>query len=132
MIIIKVGLEESLSSDDSILDYLEEVKPSKLHKDTAPLHSNAHPLSQVNNGRQVRSNGNYECYHSCKDKTQCRHLCCKEGIPGKYIKEKGTSSTKPASKVDEFRKPLVSKSVNIVPHTEKLHHFTSAAKRLKQ
>lgn len=124
----KVGLEESLSSDDSILDYLEEVKPSKLHKDTAPLHSNAHPLSQVNNGRQVRSNGNYECYHSCKDKTQCRHLCCKEGIPGKYIKEKGTSSTKPASKVDEFRKPLVSKSVNIVPHTEKLHHFTSAQK----
>ncbi|KAG7092807.1 hypothetical protein E1B28_009123 [Marasmius oreades] len=24
-------------------------------------------------------NGNYRCNHSCKDKTACRHLCCREG-----------------------------------------------------
>ncbi|KAJ8087976.1 ATP-dependent DNA helicase MER3 [Marasmius tenuissimus] len=26
-------------------------------------------------------NGNYRCNHSCKDKTACRHLCCREGLP---------------------------------------------------
>ncbi|KAH8117082.1 hypothetical protein DFH11DRAFT_1151356 [Phellopilus nigrolimitatus] len=25
------------------------------------------------------SNGNYMCNHACKDKTKCRHLCCREG-----------------------------------------------------
>ncbi|KAI9069106.1 P-loop containing nucleoside triphosphate hydrolase protein [Trametes sanguinea] len=25
-------------------------------------------------------NGNYECNHTCKDKTQCRHMCCRDGL----------------------------------------------------
>ncbi|CAE6450387.1 unnamed protein product [Rhizoctonia solani] len=25
-------------------------------------------------------NGNYACHHKCKDKTACRHLCCREGL----------------------------------------------------
>ncbi|ODV61507.1 DNA helicase [Ascoidea rubescens DSM 1968] len=28
----------------------------------------------------VRSDGKYECKHLCKDKTNCRHICCKEGL----------------------------------------------------
>ncbi|CAI6494293.1 AIS_HP2_G0016900.mRNA.1.CDS.1 [Saccharomyces cerevisiae] len=113
-----VTLEESLSSDDSILNYLDETKPSNAIEPATAVHSNIHSSSHGSNGRQVRPNGNYECYHSCKDKTQCRHLCCKEGIPGKYIKEKGSSSVKSLSKVDHVRKPLVAKNINVVPHTE--------------
>ncbi|KAF8350588.1 hypothetical protein F5887DRAFT_939993 [Amanita rubescens] len=30
--------------------------------------------------KKILPNGNYECNHSCKDKHQCRHLCCKEGL----------------------------------------------------
>ncbi|KAI0333545.1 P-loop containing nucleoside triphosphate hydrolase protein [Cubamyces sp. BRFM 1775] len=26
------------------------------------------------------ANGNYECNHTCKDKTKCRHLCCRDGL----------------------------------------------------
>ncbi|KZT02310.1 P-loop containing nucleoside triphosphate hydrolase protein [Laetiporus sulphureus 93-53] len=26
-------------------------------------------------------NGNYECNHMCKDKRNCRHVCCHEGLP---------------------------------------------------
>ncbi|KAL0946540.1 hypothetical protein HGRIS_012747 [Hohenbuehelia grisea] len=26
------------------------------------------------------SNGKYACNHPCKDKTKCRHLCCREGL----------------------------------------------------
>ncbi|AJS23100.1 Hfm1p [Saccharomyces cerevisiae YJM1342] len=116
----KDGLEESLSSDDSILDYLNErKKSSKAVESAAVIHPEAHSSSHFSNGRQVRSNGNYECFHSCKDKTQCRHLCCKEGIPVKYIKEKGPSSIKPVSKPDQIRQPLLAKNINITPHLEK-------------
>ncbi|CAI4449100.1 CQS_1a_G0016850.mRNA.1.CDS.1 [Saccharomyces cerevisiae] len=116
----KDGLEESLSSDDSILDYLNErKKSSKAVESVAVIHPEAHSSSHFSNGRQVRSNGNYECFHSCKDKTQCRHLCCKEGIPVKYIKEKGPSSIKPVSKPDQIRQPLLAKNINTTPHLEK-------------
>ncbi|CAI4436844.1 CFA_G0017770.mRNA.1.CDS.1 [Saccharomyces cerevisiae] len=116
----KDGLEESLSSDDSILDYLNErKKSSKAVESAAVIHPEAHSSSHFSNGRQVRSNGNYECFHSCKDKTQCRHLCCKEGIPVKYIKEKGPSSIKPGSKPDQIRQPLLAKNINTTPHLEK-------------
>ncbi|SCV68997.1 BQ2448_2017 [Microbotryum intermedium] len=30
--------------------------------------------------RNRRSDGKYECGHSCNDKTKCRHLCCREGV----------------------------------------------------
>lgn len=116
----KDGLEESLSSDDSILDYLNERKKSSTAVESAAvIHPEAHSSSHFSNGRQVRSNGNYECFHSCKDKTQCRHLCCKEGIPVKYIKEKGPSSIKPVSKPDQIRQPLLAKNINTTPHLEK-------------
>ncbi|CAI6505798.1 BBF_HP2_G0017940.mRNA.1.CDS.1 [Saccharomyces cerevisiae] len=116
----KDGLEESLSSDDSILDYLNErKKSSKAVESAAVIHPEAHSSSHFSNGRQVRSNGNYECFHSCKDKTQCRHLCCKEGIPVKYIKEKGPSSIKPVSKSDQIRQPLLAKNINTTPRLEK-------------
>ncbi|KAJ7632951.1 Sec63 Brl domain-containing protein [Roridomyces roridus] len=26
-------------------------------------------------------NGHYSCNHSCKDKTKCRHMCCRDGLP---------------------------------------------------
>ncbi|GME72097.1 unnamed protein product [Ambrosiozyma monospora] len=32
-----------------------------------------------------QKDGYYKCNHKCKDKTKCRHLCCKEGIPGRTV-----------------------------------------------
>ncbi|KAF7337997.1 ATP-dependent DNA helicase MER3 [Mycena venus] len=45
-------------------------------------------------------NGNYNCNHLCKDKTKCRHLCCREGLaelpkqPKKRVEASTTSSSK--------------------------------------
>lgn len=36
--------------------------------------------------RRLLPNGNYECNHFCKQKNQCRHYCCKDGIPKKTPK----------------------------------------------
>ncbi|CUA67753.1 hypothetical protein RSOLAG22IIIB_03180 [Rhizoctonia solani] len=36
-------------------------------------------ISQI--GKIRLPNGNYACHHKCKDKTACRHMCCREGLP---------------------------------------------------
>lgn len=38
----------------------------------------------------VLRNGNYACNHSCKDKTRCAHICCKEGKSQPNAKQKIT------------------------------------------
>ncbi|CAE6422876.1 unnamed protein product [Rhizoctonia solani] len=35
-------------------------------------------------------NGNYACHHKCKDKTSCRHICCREGLTKPPSSPKGT------------------------------------------
>ena len=105
----KHGNEDSdlfLSSDDSLVSYLNDNKINKTfnsdkhqcyNQATANNHytynNNANNLSnfvEQNSTleRVLKSNGNYECHHSCKDKSACRHLCCKEGIPEHYLKIK--------------------------------------------
>lgn len=74
-------LEDSPLSDDSILQYLDENSKQPRSKRTPTVENLA-------TNRRVRSNGNFECYHTCKDKTKCRHLCCKEGIPRDCLRGK--------------------------------------------
>lgn len=51
---------------------------------------------------QRLENGNFACGHGCKDKSACRHPCCKEGVKkkskSKKVKESETSSTAKKSK----------------------------------
>lgn len=48
-------------------------------------------------------NGKYECNHSCKDKTQCRHFCCRDGLSeapnGSRKRHTDMVETKNASKI---------------------------------
>ncbi|CAE6364448.1 unnamed protein product [Rhizoctonia solani] len=55
-------------------------------------------------------NGNYACHHKCKDKTSCRHICCREGLvkppsSPKYTNPKPTIGSTLSSPVDPQRKP---------------------------
>lgn len=43
--------------------------------------SNANNERQEDCDRSLLDNGNMKCHHTCKDKSTCRHLCCREGIP---------------------------------------------------
>ncbi|KAF8965195.1 P-loop containing nucleoside triphosphate hydrolase protein [Flammula alnicola] len=38
------------------------------------------------------SDGQYECNHPCKDKSKCRHLCCREGLTEKRKPQKPQES----------------------------------------
>ncbi|KAM5532095.1 hypothetical protein V8D89_014259 [Ganoderma adspersum] len=44
--------------------------------------TNASAESTLSTGAPSRqlANGNFECNHTCKDKTRCRHLCCRDGL----------------------------------------------------
>lgn len=110
--------DDHLLSDDSIFDDISEEKGG--FKDTSiNSHNTRHEanldisiltkedhlpdtdtqLLQRESQRQLLPNGNYECNHFCKEKSQCRHYCCKDGIPKNLVKT--SAYFKPTS-----RKPI--------------------------
>ncbi|CCD26898.1 DNA helicase NDAI_0I03300 [Naumovozyma dairenensis CBS 421] len=85
-----LGRSDTFSSDDSFIQYLEHNKLSNEKEDGTKSGQDAP-------SRTLMPNGNYECYHVCKDKVNngTTFLCCKEGIPQNYLKhstEKVTNS----------------------------------------
>ncbi|CAR31099.1 ZYRO0E09812p [Zygosaccharomyces rouxii] len=96
--------DSSLSSDDCLFQYLDKNPINRqINKEDVP------------DNRRVRSNGNFECNHACKDKSHCRHLCCKEGIPKELLRSKRAASTNhPAP--DSFRAPQ--QSVDVIPTSD--------------
>ncbi|KAL1720053.1 hypothetical protein EV715DRAFT_262894 [Schizophyllum commune] len=47
-----------------------------------------------------RPDGKYDCNHNCKDKTKCRHLCCRDGLPAPPLglrKKPSTGNADPKS-----------------------------------
>ncbi|CCO27592.1 hypothetical protein BN14_01576 [Rhizoctonia solani AG-1 IB] len=82
-------------------------------------------------------NGNYACHHKCKDKTSCRHICCREGLvkppsSPKYTNPKPTIGSTLSSPVDPQRKPknTIEKQQSNLSH---LHKKTNdGARRVKR
>ncbi|GAA5829644.1 hypothetical protein JCM11251_000232 [Rhodosporidiobolus azoricus] len=49
-----------------------------------------------------RADGKYECNHACRDKTSCKHLCCREGLdkpPRRKAKSMVVNADKPSKKI---------------------------------
>lgn len=107
------AMESSPSSDDSIFEYLSTQPEGANHQETK--HE-----SETSKQRKVRSNGNFECYHSCKDKTKCRHLCCKEGIPGYCLRRKTTMADH-----ETTSSAIADKNVLSAPHPERITRVES-------
>ncbi|CAE6451269.1 unnamed protein product [Rhizoctonia solani] len=71
-------------------------------------------------------NGNYACHHKCKDKTTCRHICCREGLPKpppspKGVRLKPKTDDTLSSPADSQQKPknMVEKQKS---HLDYLHN----------
>ncbi|KAG6335484.1 hypothetical protein ID866_3612 [Astraeus odoratus] len=56
---------------------------------------------------KVRSDGKYECNHPCKNKSKCRHYCCKEGLtePPRSLKKKQGTRAEPFKVTASREKP---------------------------
>ncbi|EPS99015.1 hypothetical protein FOMPIDRAFT_1031123 [Fomitopsis schrenkii] len=61
------------------LERLESLQITKRRPWNDAAKGTANTTSSLLAGRR-RPDGKYECNHLCKDKTKCRHFCCKEGL----------------------------------------------------
>ncbi|PGG99068.1 hypothetical protein AJ79_08702 [Helicocarpus griseus UAMH5409] len=82
------SLEESDKNDDRLRTELVSNRKSTPNKGVKDLHANK-PEEPVR-----LENGNWACNHRCKDKTSCKHLCCRDGTdrPPKASKKQEAAS----------------------------------------
>ncbi|GLB34810.1 putative sec63 Brl domain containing protein [Lyophyllum shimeji] len=117
------GLEEDPDFwDMDIEEKIEELPQVRdLTKPTARLEDRGTSLLRNGKGLQglarIEStpkrmpNGNSECHHPCKDKSKCRHLCCREGLPekpkkrGSAGKQRQDSPKRPAARTAAQTRP---------------------------
>ncbi|TRM59292.1 Sec63 Brl domain-containing protein [Schizophyllum amplum] len=52
-------------------------KPSTAKTQNSAAQEQQSPDTRV----RRRGDGKYDCNHNCKDKSKCRHLCCRDGLP---------------------------------------------------
>ncbi|KZV62156.1 P-loop containing nucleoside triphosphate hydrolase protein [Peniophora sp. CONT] len=74
----------TLDSDSDEVPIIKDLtKPREENATAGSSKSKASSSQRVEaqaNAPQKLPNGKYSCNHSCKDKTACRHLCCREGL----------------------------------------------------
>jgi hypothetical protein len=68
----------------------QNVKLSKKKQKTF----NAHDEETTAHEPRQLANGKWACNHNCKDKTSCKHLCCREGLDKKPKPSKARTSKK--------------------------------------
>jgi hypothetical protein len=66
---------------------------------------------RVHEPRQLE-NGRWPCNHNCKDKTVCKHLCCREGLDKKPKPSKGKTSKKEAENPQDPKQTQLSVSIS--------------------
>ncbi|KAF6764008.1 Sec63 Brl domain-containing protein [Ephemerocybe angulata] len=109
----------------------------KRKKENTKSANKSKPNDLVSVARQL-PNGNYECSHTCHDKTQCRHFCCRNGVtdPTKKGKENSVKeSSKPSSSLQRLHTlkkvgNIAVKNEKKLEELEKLHNSTSVSKNL--
>ncbi|KAF7322399.1 DEAD/DEAH-box DNA helicase [Mycena chlorophos] len=128
----EMGNFEETTTKDLVVRDLTQAK-KKTAADTPVPHNNEPPRPKV---PEKLPNGNYQCNHNCKDKTKCRHMCCRDGLPEPPRAPKkrtgdddhtGTS-TAPAKKTSK----ATPKPDTTIQQLEKLHERTNVALKLPQ
>ncbi|KAL5529500.1 hypothetical protein ACEPAG_5485 [Sanghuangporus baumii] len=105
----------------------------------SPLVSQARPPLEA----KTLPNGNYVCNHNCKDKTACRHLCCREGLakpppaPKKvleerrFTKETAKTNNRETKKSREPAQKKATKEDTRLGQLESLHKRSGVAESIR-
>ncbi|TFK42447.1 hypothetical protein BDQ12DRAFT_732098 [Crucibulum laeve] len=151
-----VGLEDDpdfwemdISDNDkeclpSIKDLTRPKASQKAHADP-PSHNTSNALLKQRDKPleiQVKrlSNGKYECNHSCKDKTKCRHMCCRDGLvdPPNASKKRATSKlaspnarSNPSFSQLKNKASAASKADRQIKQLENIHEQMKVSQSLK-
>jgi ATP-dependent DNA helicase HFM1/MER3 len=92
---------EDLFDDDSIDDadlvlaetrgfaHIDQYESNDERENTQRVQANVKNSTQARETQKM-SNGRWACNHACKDKSKCKHLCCRDGLdkPPKPAKQK--------------------------------------------
>ncbi|KAK6441428.1 ATP-dependent DNA helicase MER3 [Oleoguttula sp. CCFEE 5521] len=88
--------------DDTVVPSKSAKGPAKSQRKTSNVASAAREWAP-----QQLENGKWACGHACKDKTACKHLCCREGLDKKPKPPKAkVSKQQPGSESDTGQRPL--------------------------
>ncbi|VDB82695.1 unnamed protein product [Peniophora sp. CBMAI 1063] len=94
----------TLDSDSDEVPLIKDLtKPRSQQPTTSakkPKASTAKQTEAKDKPPEKLSNGKYSCNHSCKDKTACRHLCCREGLDKPPAKPRSSATADKADKTD--------------------------------
>ena len=107
---------------ESIDDFDDELRPNPSTSRKKQKTSKARDDETSAHEPRQLANGKWACNHNCKDKTSCKHLCCREGLDKKPKPAKAKTSKKKGEKsVDSKQTQLnlsVSKKARITAATQ--------------
>ncbi|KAJ7172122.1 Sec63 Brl domain-containing protein [Mycena filopes] len=105
-------------------------------KDVIEIHDNSPPKPKK------MANGNYLCNHACKDKTKCRHMCCRDGLtePPKQPKKRAGTTDDPKPDCSPAASPIHSKKPkkpvkrpdDTMQNLERLHERSNVSLKLPE
>ncbi|TDL24911.1 P-loop containing nucleoside triphosphate hydrolase protein [Rickenella mellea] len=72
-------VEDDIDGKESSLNNSGSREGDKSPKRKSTINQNGRKQPEEASTASKLPNGNYACNHPCKDKTKCRHLCCREG-----------------------------------------------------
>ncbi|GIJ92257.1 sec63 protein [Aspergillus pseudoviridinutans] len=113
------GAEDSIDTDDWLFDDLLETDEasswtavnqstgtsrSRIEEKGSKECNSVNSITESEKEPSRLDNGRYACNHRCKDKTTCKHLCCREGLekPHKTVRKQSSNSNQPKSGLNQL------------------------------
>ncbi|KAF7115781.1 hypothetical protein CNMCM5793_003421 [Aspergillus hiratsukae] len=113
------GAEDSIDNDDWLFDDLLETDEastwaavnqstgtsrSRIEEKGSKESKAANPIPETEKEPTRLDNGRYACNHRCKDKTTCKHLCCREGLekPPKLARKQSANGNQPKTGLNQL------------------------------
>jgi hypothetical protein len=97
---------------ENIDDFDDEPRPGASTSRKKQRTSTANDEDNTTHEPRQLANGKWACNHSCKDKTSCKHLCCREGLDKKPKPPKAKTSKKEAENAVDPKQTQLSLSVS--------------------
>jgi len=97
---------------ENIDDFDDEPRPNAGTSRKKQRISTAHNDETATHEPRQLANGKWACNHNCKDKTSCKHLCCREGLDKKPKPSKAKTSKKEAENSADPKQTQLSLSVS--------------------
>lgn len=97
---------------ENIDDFDDETGPNVSMSRKKQRPSNAYDDDTTIHEPRQLANGKWACNHNCKDKTSCKHLCCRDGLDKRPKPSKAKTSKKDSESSIDPRQTQLSLSVS--------------------